>query len=97
MEKSEQEQVCLVVILLSFSQKENVENNMEEIPKGFGRKKTYRYDICLLKLCDNSIYRTAELIFKSCIANKKDSSKLGKPMLPIFMRREINKYGKITY
>ena len=38
---------------------------MEEIPKGFGPKKPYGYDIRLLNLCGNSIYRTAETIFKS--------------------------------
>ena len=86
-----------MIILLSFSQKGNITKNIEEIPKGFGPKKAYGYDILLLRFCGISIYRTAEPIFKSCISNKKIYSKLERPMLPLFIRTERNKYGKITY
>ena len=96
-EKNEQENVYLVVILLRFSQKGNVTKNIEEIPKGFGPKKAFGYEIRLLRFCGISMYRTGEPIFRSCIANKKNSSKLEKATLPLCSRKEINKYEKIAY
>ena len=88
MEKNEQENVYLVVILLRFSQKGNVTKNIEEIPKGFGPKKAFGYEIRLLRFCGISMYRTGEPIFRSCIANKKILLNWKKLRCPFVLERK---------
>ena len=65
-------------------------DDIKKITKNLDPNKAHGYDmisICILKICGESILKSLELIFKSCIESEKFASEWKKLMLSQFIKK----------